>query len=244
MDNAIYTMITRQSGLMREFSTVANNVANMGTTGFKAEHGVFSEYISQLEGGAGAPDHATSLSMGRLGAHATDLSDGSLRATGGALDMAINGEGFFQVQTAAGERLTRAGHFMLNAERILVDPMGNSVLGVGGGEIAIPLEASNIQVARDGTISSDGIEYGRIGVFTAPIGNMSREGNNLWLAPGAQPLENPMIASGFLEQSNVNPVLEMARMIEVQRHYDAGQSLMDLEDERIRSVAKAVQQMG
>jgi flagellar basal-body rod protein FlgF len=73
---------------------------------------------------------------------------------------------------------------------------------------------------------------------------MSREGNNLWLAPGAQPLENPMITSGFLEQSNVNPVLEMARMIEVQRHYDAGQSLMDLEDERIRSVAKAVQQMG
>lgn len=243
MDNAIYTMLTRQSGLMKEFSSVANNVANMGTTGFKAEHGVFSEYISRLEAGSGPTAQDTSLSMGRLAAHATDFSDGGLKPTGGELDMAITGEGFFQVQTGAGTRLTRAGSFMLNAERILVDPLGNAVLGTGGGEIAIPQEASNIQVGRDGTISSDGIEYGRVGVFTAPADSLSRDGNNLWQAPTVTVVEEPNIASGFLEQSNVNPVLEMARMIEVQRHYDAGQSLMDQEDERIRSVARTIRQM-
>lgn len=243
MDNAIYTMLTRQSGLMREFSSVANNVANMGTTGFKAEHGVFSEYISRLEAGAGGPDQATSLSMGRLGGHATDFSDGGLKPTGGELDMAITGEGFFQVRTEAGNRLTRAGHFMLNAERLIVDASGNAVLGDGGGEIAIPQEAGNIQVARDGTVSSNGIEYGRVRVFTAAPGTLSREGNNLWQGQNIQAVEEPMIASGFLESSNVNPVLEMARMIEVQRHYDAGQSLMDQEDERIRSVAQTVRQM-
>ncbi|GLQ21438.1 flagellar hook-basal body complex protein [Algimonas porphyrae] len=243
MDNAIYTMLTRQSGLMREFSTVANNVANMGTTGFKAEHGVFTEFISRLENGSAAGLGGDSLSMGRLGAHATDFSDGGLKSTGGALDMAISGDGFFQVQTNAGPRLTRAGHFMLNADRVLVDPQGNAVMGAGGGEIAIPLEAANIQVGLDGTISSDGIEYGRIGVVTAAPDTLVREGGNLWNAPNTRPLEEAKIVSGFLEQSNVNPVLEMARMIEVQRHYDAGQSLMDLEDDRIRSVAQTVRQM-
>lgn len=242
MDNAIYTMLTRQSGLMREFTTVANNVANMGTTGFKAEHGVFSEYIRNIETGADQPNGATSLSMGRLGAHATDLSDGSLKVTGGELDMALSGDGFFQVQTPAGQRLTRAGHFMLNAERILVNPQGHPVLDTGGGEIAIPQEAASIKVGRDGTISSDGIELGRVGVFTADTLSLRREGNNLWTGANVQNVETPNIASGFLEDSNVNPVLEMARMTEVQRHYDAGQSLLDLEDERIRSVARALRQ--
>lgn len=239
MDNAIYTMITRQSGLMREFSSVANNVANMTTTGFKAEHGVFSEYIRNIEAG-GNEAGPTSLSMGRLAAHATDLSDGGLKSTGGELDMAISGEGFFQVTTPAGDRLTRAGHFMLNADRILVNPQGFPVQGASGGEITIPLEATDIRVAQDGTISSAGIEYGRVGVFTAPVETLQRDGNNLWTAPETQAVDEPMIASGFLEQSNVNPVLEMARMIEVQRHYDAGQSLMDLEHDRISSVARTL----
>ncbi|GHA89422.1 flagellar basal-body rod protein FlgF [Algimonas arctica] len=242
MDNAVYTMLTRQSGLMREFSTVANNVANMGTTGFKAEHGVFSEYIRQIEAGTSSPDGATSLSMGRLGAHATDLTDGGLKSTGGELDMALTGEGFFKVQTPNGERLTRAGHFMLNADRILVNPQGHAVLGTGGGEIAIPQEAASIQVSRDGTISSDGVELGRVGVFTADTETLQREGNNLWTGENIQNVDVPNIASGFLEESNVNPVLEMARMIEVQRHYDAGQALLDIEDERIRSVARTLRQ--
>jgi flagellar basal-body rod protein FlgF len=242
VDNAIYTMLTRQSGLMREFSSVANNVANMGTTGFKAEHGVFSEYIRNIEAGVGSPDGATSLSMGRLGAHATDLTDGGLKSTGGELDMALTGEGFFQVRTPNGERLTRAGHFMLNAERLLVNPQGHAVLDTGGGEIAIPQEAATIQVGRDGTISADGIELGRVGVFTAEPTSLRREGNNLWTGENVQNVETPNIASGFLEESNVNPVLEMARMIEVQRHYDAGQALLDIEDERIRSVARTLRQ--
>lgn len=242
MDNAIYTMLTRQSGLMREFSSVANNVANMGTTGFKAEHGVFSEYVRNIDAGVASPDGATSLSMGRLGAHTTDLTDGSLKSTGGELDMALSGEGFFQVRTPNGERLTRAGHFMLNADRILVNPQGHAVLNTGGGEIAIPQEAASILVGRDGTISSDGVELGRVGVFTADTVTLRREGNNLWTAENIQNVEIPNIASGFLEDSNVNPVLEMARMIEVQRFYDAGQALLDLEDDRIRSVARTLRQ--
>lgn len=242
MDNAIYTMLTRQSGLMREFSSVANNVANMGTTGFKAEHGVFSEYMRNIDAGVASPDGATSLSMGRLGAHRTDLTDGSLKSTGGELDMALSGEGFFQVRTPNGERLTRAGHFMLNADRILVNPQGHAVLNTGGGEIAIPQEAASILVGRDGTISSDGVELGRVGVFTADTVTLRREGNNLWTAENIQNVEIPNIASGFLEDSNVNPVLEMARMIEVQRFYDAGQALLDLEDDRIRSVARTLRQ--
>ncbi len=240
MDNAIYTMITRQSGLNREMANVANNVANMGTTGFKAERGVFAEYIAAIDSAGTDFDSPANLSMGRLAAHATDLSDGGLRATGGPLDMAISGEGFFQVRTEGGDRLTRAGHFMLNSDRILIDPRGNPVLGTGGGEITIPQEAGEVQVSGDGTISADGVELGRVGVFTADPLTLQRQGDNLWTAEDVRPVDFPRVASGFLEQSNVNPVLEMARLVEVQRFYDAGQSLMDLEDERIRSVARAL----
>lgn len=245
MNNAIYTMVNRQSGLMREMSVVANNIANAGTTGFKSEHGVFAEHIARLQTGgivaAGGPD--TSLSMGQLAAHATDFSEGGLDPTGNALDLAINGEGFFQVDTDQGVRLTRAGHFMISADNQLIDAMGNQVLNNGGGPIAIPPEAAELQIGADGTISADGVQIAQIGVVSAPPLTLQREGSNYWSSPAAAPVENPVIASGYLESSNVDPVLEMARMIEVQRHYDAGQSIVDLEDERIRGVARTVRQM-
>lgn len=245
MNNAIYTMLNRQSGLMREMGVVANNIANMGTTGFKSEHGIFAEHIARLESAGqidpGGPD--LSLSMGQLAAHATDFSDGGLSPTGSPLDMAITGDGFFQVDTDLGVRLTRSGHFLISEQNQLIDASGNAVLSDAGGPIAIPPDASELAVGADGTITADGAQIARVGVVTAPALTLQREGTNYWVSPDTAPVENPVIASGFLEQSNVNPVLEMARMIEVQRHYDAGQSLIDLEDERIRGVANTVRQM-
>lgn len=245
MNNAIYTMLGRQSGLMREMGVVANNIANMGTTGFKGKSGVFAEHVARLQNGAmvnpNGPD--PSLSMGQLAAHTTDFSDGGLSPTGSPLDLALTGEGFFEVDTAQGARLTRAGHFMVSEQGQLVDGANNPVMSDAGGPIAIPPDAAEILVGPDGTITADGEQVGRVGVVSAPPLSLSREGTNYWVSNQTAPVENPQIASGFLEQSNVNPVLEMARMIEVQRHYDAGQSLVDLEDERIKNVARTVRQM-
>jgi len=241
MDNAIYTILNRQSGLMREFSTVANNIANSGTTGFKGEKGVFSEFIAALE--AGNSTFGSSLSMGTLGAHATDLSQGGLQQTGSTLDIAINGDGFFEFETTAGIMLGRAGHLMLDVEGQLIDGQGSFILDQGQGRITVPLDASDIKISGDGTISADGEEIARIGVVGADPLTLERQGNNYWQGNRTGPLEDTQIASGFLENSNVDPVLQMARMIEVQRHYDAGQSLLDLEDQRIRNISQTIRQM-
>lgn len=241
MDNVVYTMLNRQSGLMREFSTVANNIANASTTGFKAEQAVFSEFIAVLET-QNAPGGG-SLSMGRLGAHATDFSQGGLKLTGSPLDIAISGEGFFQFETPNGVRLGRAGHLGLNAEGQIVDPLGSFILDDGQGQIAVPLDASVVTISPDGTVSADGQEIARIGVVAADPLNLQREGGNYWISEQTAPLEEAVILAGYLESSNADPVLQMARMIEVQRHYDAGQSLMDLEDERIRNVSQTIRQM-
>jgi flagellar basal-body rod protein FlgF len=241
MDNAIYTVLNRQSGLMREFSTVANNIANSGTTGFKAEKGVFSEFIAALEGGES--QLGSSLSMGSLRAHATDLSQGGLTQTGSPLDIAINGDGFFQFETTNGVLLGRAGHLMLDLQGQLIDSQGSFILDEGQGRITVPLDASDIKISGEGTLSADGVEIGRIGVVGADSLTLTRQGNNYWQGDQTGALEDVPIASGFLESSNVDPVLQMARMIEVQRHYDAGQSLLDLEDQRIRNVSQTIRQM-
>lgn len=232
MTNTVYTALTRQDGLSREMEVVANNLANLSTTGYKSDRAVFAEFMVDTGNG-------TSLSMGALSGHAFNLEQGALRFTGGRFDVAIQGEGFFVINTDQGERLTRAGHFMLSPEGILVDPMGNAVGGEGGGEITIPPEATNVQIAGDGTISADGQEIGRLGVVL-PDGELSRDTGTYFSAEGFAPVPEVSVVQGALEQSNVSPVLEVARMIEVQRAYEAGQSLLEQENERIQQLIQAV----
>lgn len=244
MDNASYINIARQSGLLKELSTIANNMANSGTVGFKRESAVFSEYIKAAGDTAGAGSDHYSLSIGRLGAHVNHFESGELRQTGGTFDLALDGEGFFRVETPNGERLTRAGNFLTNQDGIVVTHSGNAVLDEAGGQIQIPQDVNIVAIGRDGTISADGVELGRFGVVTALPQDLSREGDNLWVAnQGSIPVEAPQIVQGFLEGSNVEPVAEIARMIEVQRHYDAGQKIMDMEDERVKSVISTLKQL-
>lgn len=244
MDNPIYTSLSRQSGLMRELSVIANNIANSDTTGFKRESAVFSEYIMKAAQGGPSEDPQNSISMGRLGAHVSHFESGAIRQTGGTLDVALEGEGFFTIETPQGERLTRAGHFMTNAEGTLINPDGYAVLDDGGGQIQIPLEVNLLAIGGDGTISADGVEIARLGIVSSDATQLTREGENLWRAGAATvPLETPRVIQGFLEGSNVQPVNEIARMIEVQRHYDAGQKLLELENDRIKSVVSTIRQM-
>ncbi len=224
---------------MREFSAIANNIANSSTTGYKAERAVFSEFIARTQRGAAVNG---STSIGRLAAHVSDFSDGGLRHTGGTLDLAITGEGFFQVQLDDGVGLTRAGHFLTDDIGRVIDPAGNAVLDVGGGEIIIPPDAATISVASDGTLSIDGEEFAIVGVVRADPISLSRLGGNYWQSAETEPVETPTISSGFLEDSNANPVLEMARMVSVQRFYDAGQSLLEIDNKRLETLAQTLRQ--
>ncbi len=235
MDNAGYTTLTRQSGLMREMQVVANNIANANTTGYRQEGVIFSEYVQAVEEGP-------SLSMANGNVRNTSYAQGVLTQTGGQFDFAIEGDAFFLIETPQGERLTRAGSFTPNAEGDLVTNDGYRVLDAGGAPVFIPPDASDLSVASDGTISAGGTPLGQLGLVV-PVDptQMTRQSGILFDAPsGVEPAESGRVVQGFLEGSNVNSVLQIARMIEVQRAYEMGQSFAEAEDERIRTAIKAL----
>lgn len=232
MDNAGYTTLTRQAGLLREMQTVANNLANLSTTGFRKEGVIFAEHIKALDG------EQSSLSMATGNVRLTMQQQGTLTQTGGNFDFAIEGEGFFMIETPDGNQLTRAGSFTPNGEGELVTPDGYRLLDGGGSPIFIPPDARSIAVSADGTLSADGLPQTQIGLYLPadPIDLTRQNGVRFSVKGDVVPAENSAILQGFVEDSNVNPVIEVARMIEVQHAYELGQSFMDKEDERIRGV--------
>ncbi len=236
MDLASYVALTRQSGLLKEIQSVANNIANLSTTGYQREGVVFAEMVEAL------PAEGGSVAMTAARGRYTDHAQGALVQTGGTLDLAIEGEGYFTVMTPQGERLTRAGAFTRNADGEVVNMDGHSLLDEGGGAILIPFEAEAINVSSDGTLSADGLPVARIGLVTveSDVGVFRESGVLLRVEGETIPLEEGRIVQGFLEQSNVNAVAEVARMIQVQRAYEYGQKLMDQDDERIRQVVRTL----
>lgn len=234
MDAAGYVTLTRQSGLMREMEVVAHNLANVSTTGFRREGMVFSEFVRGTGNGP-------SLSMARGNTRAVDLSEGALTATGGTWDFAIRGEGFFLVETPDGQRLTRAGSFTPSAEGELVTPDGHRLLDAGGAPVAVPQGATNVSLSEDGGLSADGQLFAQLGVWLPadPV-TLRHEAGTLFSAAGTVPADGATLLQGQVEDSNVDPVIEVARMVEVQRAYEAGQSFLTREDERTRSVIETL----
>ena len=235
MDNTGYTTLNRQSGLMAEMRAVANNIANLSTTGFRKEGVVFAEHIAAL--GRDEP----SLSMATANGRVIDLHQGPLTQTGGTFDFAIEGEGFFQIDAPGGPQLTRAGTFTPNAEGELVTPDGYRLLDIGGGPIFVPRDAGAVALANDGTLSVSGQPIGQIGLFLpTDTADLAHRGGTRFAAEEVVPMEGGIVLQGYLESSNVNPVEEIARMIEVQRAYELGQKFLDREDERIRAVVQTL----
>lgn len=240
MDLAGYVALTRQSGLAKELQAVANNIANLSTTGYRREGVLFAEHVRSL------PTEGGGIAMTEARARYFDELQGSLEETGGTLDLAIEGDGYFTVRTPEGERLTRAGAFTRNADGVVVNADGHALLDEGGGEIMIPFEVKAISVSSDGTVSVDGGPVGRVGLVTVEDQTgLTREAGVLFRADkGTMPMEDGRVLQGFLEQSNVNPVAELSRMIEVQRAYEYGAKLMDQEDQRILKVVTTLGRQG
>ena len=234
MDTA-YTTLSRQSGLMNEMRLVANNIANANTTGYRAQGLVFSEFVRDMPGNP-------SLSMARAEVRNTSLQQGLLTETGGQFDFAIEGDGFFMVETPSGNRLTRAGAFSPSAEGDLVTMDGHRVLDSNGAPVFVPPDAASIDVGSDGTLSIEGQLLGQIGIYrVADPKTLVREGSTQFRAEGdIDPVENPVVLHRFLEGSNVNTVEQVTRLVEIQRAYELGQSFLDTEDERLRGALKAL----
>ena len=241
MDNALYVGLSRQIVLRREMDIVANNIANADTTGFKVESLVTSETPGPPAFTLQGPRPVKFVGADGV---ARDFGQGGLRRTDAPLDMAIEGPGFFKVTTKDGPRYTRDGHFTTDQTGRVTDQNGNPVADDGGGEITVdPQEAGEITVSADGVVSQGTERIGKVGVFTfATLGALEKTGANLYQnGSNQQPTAttDSKIRQGLLEGSNVNPILEITRMIEVSRAYEQTTQMMNSEFDLSRnSVAR------
>jgi flagellar basal-body rod protein FlgF len=229
MDSTLsYLALNRQIGLEYEIDSIANNIANLGTTGYRREGMLFAEFVKAAPPG-------DSISMADMRGHFASDRPGELTVTNGRLDVAITGEGFFTIQSGGETLLTRAGAFQRNAGGLLVTPDGDQVLDDGGAPVFVPPQATSLEIARDGTLSADGAPIARLGVVTAPPEALTRVGATAFRAAfGVEQVEAPQMLQGALEGSNVDPVNEIARMIMVNRAYEQAQGLIEDADERVR----------
>ncbi len=241
MSNALLVGLSRQVALQRELDVIANNLANINTTGFKGESVQFEEYLSSPARANAFPLSDQRVSFVQDRATIADFAQGALAQTGNSLDVAISGEGFLVVDTPAGERYTRNGALTRNASGELVTLEGYRVRGATG-SIQFDQADSDVVIARDGTISAMNsnvsnqvADRGKIRLvrFDNPQ-KLVKQGMSLYSAPGQQP--QPVTAAttlqqGMVEQSNVQPVLEMGRMIEVTRAYTSLTNLMTSADQ-------------
>lgn len=236
MENSLTIALSRQSVLSRQMDVIATNLANLETAGFKAENMIFTELLEQTAEGE-------VLSLVHDVSFVRDLSEGPMVGTQSPLDLAIHGQGYFVVDTPDGERYTRHGVFQLDDGGQIVTTEGHPVLNNGGAPIVVPLDTSRITITRDGTISADAQEIGQIKLvsFENPQA-LSKIGSGLYEAIGQTPTTDPdsEVLQGMVENSNVKGVVEMTRMIDTVRSYQAAAKLADTEHQRILDAIEAL----
>ena len=214
--------------LESRLSVISNTVANLKTPGFKRQRVTFEEYfLTQI-------DKTRRTAKGEV--MTQDFSRGTMRETGNPFDFAIEGEGFFVVQTPQGVRYTRAGNFTLNGQNQLVTQQGYLVLGGGGPIQLVDTTGKGIWLSNDGRFYLDETDVADIEVVTFPeIQGLKRIGANLWEATQAsgtpQPEENARIRQGFIEESNSNPLEAMINLIDLYREYESIQRALKTVDE-------------
>ncbi len=233
MENSIYLGLSRQVTLQTNMDIIANNVANLNTTGYRGQNTLFTEYISEPRG------HDDPLSFVNDEGQYQITSPGSLRQTGGDLDVAIVGEGFFSIQAPNGEiQYTRDGDFSMMPNGTLVTQAGFPVASAGGGSIIIPEGTEDVTIDDRGNIYTEQGQIGQLGVFEFEnVQELEQRGNNLYQIVGgeANPATQSRVKQGHLEGSNVQPVVEMTRMIDTLRDFQNVARMIEREHERLRS---------
>jgi flagellar basal-body rod protein FlgF len=230
MIRGLYVAAEGMAARQKAQDVLAMNLANVNTTGFKADRPVFETALQRT---LYCVERTGATPIGTLSAGAlltttyTDLQPGPLMRTGNPLDVAIEGEGYFAVQTPAGIRYTRNGAFSLNAEGILSTREGFAVLGTQG-VIRLPRSAT-LEIGEDGSLRIDGKVVDRLQIVQGTM----RKDTNGWLVGNATPVATPRLITGMLEGANVNIVREMVEMIEYLRAYETHQRAIQAQDETL-----------
>ncbi len=239
MENSGYIALAHQNALWRRLDVAANNIANMNTPGYKGEELMFTEYLTRSLNSDSA--FKERIVFPRDIGIARDMSEGAWTATNNQLDVAISGEGFFAVETAAGPMYTRNGHFRLNQDGQIVGANGNPVLSTTGEPFFIAPNEAVINISEDGTVSTENAVLGRLRVVTfEDQQNLRKEAGSLFYTDQEpQEVATPKVHQGVLEGSNVNAVVEMTQMIEINRSYQNAQKMIEGEHERQRRAMEA-----
>ncbi|MES2983706.1 MAG: flagellar basal-body rod protein FlgF [Pseudomonadota bacterium] len=211
MDNSIYITLSRQNALFRDLEVSSGNIANAATPGYNAQKLLFSDYL--VKDNKTKDAYANDISTYR------DTAKGPLKMTDNPLDAAIQGTGYFQVETPSGTRYTKTGNFQVDAEGTLMTAQGYPVLGNDAGRITIPDTARRVTINGTGQITADGTDIGQLGVVEFKNEQaMKRAGDTLYSAQEQPtPSDTSRVVQGALEGSNVNAVAELVRVQEISR---------------------------
>lgn len=208
---------------------LANNLANARTDGFRGDRTAFQLVASRAPGGGPIEETALAPQL----ATRIDPRPGSFQVTDRPLDVALQGDGYFVVNTPDGERYTRAGHFLTSAEGSLVTPAGHEVLA-DGGAITLP-GGAQVTITAQGQVLADGNLLGQLQVVSFPDEPaFSHAGGGLLATDsGAEPAENVRVLQGVIEGPNVEPVQAMVDMITLLRHFEMNQKALQAQDESL-----------
>ncbi len=238
MDTTGYVALSRQMALRREMDVVANNIANAETTAFKAQKILFSEFLVEQPGATPDISYVQDRSVFR------NTASGALERTGGTLDFAIEGDGYFVVEAPEGRRYTRNGRFILNDAGDLSTREGHPVLDVDNRKISFDPTAPGFEISGDGVISTAEGPLASIGLVRFEnTQTLAAEGGGRHRSEEEpKPVEQRRILRGTLESSNVEPIIEMTRMIEISRSYQSAQRMIgdthDMQRRMIRNLGR------
>lgn len=239
MENSIYLGLSRQMVLKSNMEIVSNNIANMNTSGFRAQNMLVDEFVSKVKGNSNPLSFAYDYGQYKT------TSPGSMQQTGNQLNVALNGPGFMSVQMANGQTgYTRDGNFQKSADGTLLTSAGLPVIGQGG-PIKIPADSTEIAIDEKGIISNQSGAFSQLKIVEFDnLQDMRPEGNNLYSTTA--PVKEPSKTSawqGFIEGSNVVPVVEITKMIEILRDFQGTQKILETEHDRLRSAIQKLSQV-
>jgi flagellar basal-body rod protein FlgF len=232
MENSIYIGLSRQIALKHQMELLANNVANLNTPGYKANKPLFERYLVDSDFSREQMDMVYDYGQYKVEAQ------GGLKLTGNDFDVAIDGKGFFMIETPEGTKYTRAGNFTLNAVGEIVTPSGNKVLDAKEKPMIVPEGSRDIRITHDGQISTSSGSLGQLGVKEFEnLQDLKPPGDGFYEtdAVGTPPVSST-IRQGMIEKSNVQGVLEMTNLIEVSKAYQSVTKMIQGEHERQRNV--------
>ncbi|MCQ8780905.1 flagellar basal-body rod protein FlgF [Mangrovibrevibacter kandeliae] len=237
MQSALPVALSAQLATEKRLETIANNIANARTVGFRAEEVKFEQLLSE----AGS----TPVAFASKGETFISTRTGELSQTGNTLDMAVNGDAWFGIQGANGTVYTRDGRMRVSEAGELQTLNGEAILDAGGAPMLIDPNGGPLNVARDGMITQGGQQLGAVGLFTIPANaKLSRAGTS-GVVPdiAAVPLldfAQAGVMQGYVEGSNVNPVLEMTRLITVQRAFESAAKLLQDSEGSLNDAVKSL----